>query len=272
MQQDHETNHPLYEKRTASVSATMKVEHSVRRPRPPLRKQPLLTYTLMAINCLIYLAGYLIPELDWDLFLRGALIPQFVVMEGEVYRLFTAMFLHGSLGHVFFNVYALLVFGRAVEPVFGRVRFLLVYLLGGLTGSVLSLALGGMESASVGASGAVFAIFAAFAVHLYQNRGVYANVRAQLSHMGVILGINLVIGFLPGSRIDNWGHVGGMLGGALLAWRIGPRIALVAIPDAAKRGIAAVDRNPLRLHFPDLVIYVGGLVAIVFVAINLLAT
>ena len=271
MSQEDKKNHPLYEQGESRLVTPAKAAESKERPRTPLRKQPLLTFALVALNGLIYLAGYLSPQLDWELFLRGALIPQAVVLDGEVYRLFTAMFLHGSLGHVFFNVYALLIIGRGMEPIFGRLRFLLIYLLGGLSGSALSLLLGGVDSASVGASGAVFAIFAAQAMHLYQNRRVYAKVRAQLQHMAIIIAINLMIGFLPGSRIDNWGHIGGMLGGALLAWRIGPRIKLVAVSNADKRVVAALDSNPLRLHLPDLVIYIGALIAVVFIAITLLA-
>lgn len=269
--QNDQKDHPLYQTRKSRLDAPASATENSKRRRPPLPDQALLTCVLMAINGLIYLAGFLAPELDWELFLHGALIPQLVVLEGQFYRLFTAMFLHGSLGHVLLNVYALYIVGRAVEPVFGRPRFLLIYLLGGLTGSALSLLLGGLESASVGASGAVFAIFAAHAVHLYMNRRLYANARGQLSHMGFILGINLVIGFFPGSRIDNWVHIGGMLGGALLAWRIGPRLALLALPDNGKPRIGAVDRNPLRLRLPDLVIYIGVLVGFVFLAVNLLA-
>ena len=271
MQPANENDHPLYQQVKNKPGAPAKTGTRARRPRPSLLAQAPLTIALMAINGLLYAVGYLAPALEIELFLRGALIPQLVVGQGEVYRLFTAMFLHGSLGHVFFNVYALLIFGRAVEPVFGRARFILIYLLGGLTGSALSLALGGLQGASVGASGAVFAIFAAHAVHLYQNRRLYANVRGQLQHMGFLVIINMVIGFMPGSRIDNWGHLGGLLGGALLAWRIGPRIALLADPKSAEPAIVAVDRNPLRRRMPDLVIYCGALIAVVAIAIILLA-
>ena len=244
---------------------------AVKRPRPRLIDRPLLAYALMAINGLIFLAGYLAPALEWELFLRGAMLPELVVFNGEVYRLFTAMFLHGSLAHVLFNTYAIFVVGQMVEPMFGRARFLLIYLLGGLTGSAASLALGGLEGASVGASGAVFAIFAAQGVHLYQHRRLYVNVRAQLRHMATLIGINLLIGFFPGSRIDNWGHIGGMLGGALLAWRIGPRLARPSAPVRGLRELAKLDRNPLRLRLPDLVLYIGALIGLVFLVINLLA-
>ena len=262
-------DHPLYQKRAEAAPASS--AGKAKRPRQPLRQQALLTYGLVAVNALVYLAGFVSQPLEWELFLRGALFPRLVVEYGEVYRLFTAMFLHGSLGHVFFNIYALLIFGRSLEPVFGWVRLLLIYLLGGLTGSALSLWLGGLDGASVGASGAVFAIFAAQGVHLYLNRKVYPNVRAQLRHMAFLVGINLFIGFMPGSRIDNWGHIGGMLGGALLSWRIGPRIALVAgLDKLGQRVVAAVDRNPLQPRWYEVALYAAALAGLVVAAVVLL--
>ena len=272
MMHDHDKpDHPLYQgKDSAKAAETIIVKRRKPPPGAP-EDRPFLTWALMAVNVLIFLAGFLSPELDWELFLRGALIPGFVVAEGEFYRMFTAMFLHGSPGHIFFNVYALFIVGRTVEPIFGRARFLLIYFLGGLTGSAFSLALGGIEGASVGASGAVFAIFAAEAWHLFQHRGVYANVKARLRHMLFLIGINLVIGFLPGSRIDNWGHIGGMLSGLLLAWRIGPRLPRPAAPPRSMREFSKSDSNPLLLHLPEIVIYIGVLVAVVILTINLLS-
>ncbi len=262
-----ESEHPLYQQRKPVDGGRVVVVRK-RQARPAAGDMPILTYLLMALNATIFLAGYLTPELEWELFLRGAMIPQLVVAQREVYRLFTAMFLHGSLGHVFFNIYALYVIGRSVEPIFGRLRYLLIYLLGGLTGSALSLALGGLEGASVGASGAVFAIFAAEAVHLYQHRGVYVEVRGRLQHMAFLIAVNLFIGFMPGSRIDNWGHIGGMLGGALLAWRIAPRIERPAAPPRSMREFARGDRNPLSHRLPELVVYVFVLVGLVALAIS----
>ena len=266
MQNSEEPNHPLNQKRARKII--------VERRKPPPRAQedqPWLTYALMAVNALIFLVGFLSPPLELELFLAGALIPRLVVGDGEVYRLLSAMFLHGSLGHVFFNVYAMYIFGRSVEPIFGRVRYLLVYLLGGLSGSVASLSLGGLEGASVGASGAVFAIFAAYGWHLYQHRRLYPNVKARLQHMLFLVAVNLAIGFFPGSRIDNWGHIGGMLSGLLLAWRIGPRISRPTAPVRSWREFARTDSNPLALHLPAIVLYCGALVAAVVIAIALLA-
>ena len=266
-----DNEHPLYEKPKGPAHPPGAAEQTGRkRLRRPPEDRPLLTLILIAVNALIFAAMMISPEVNSALFVQGSLFPPLVVLEGQVYRLFTAMFLHGSLAHVLFNMYALYIIGSTVEPIFGRLRFLLIYLLGGLTGSVASLALGNALSPSVGASGAVFAIFAAEAVHLYQHRGIYPNVRSRLRHMLFLIGMNLVIGFFPGSRIDNWGHIGGLIGGFTLAWRIAPRLSRPSMPPRSMREFARSDSNPLRLHLPELVIYVFVLIGVVLVVFNAL--
>ena len=268
-----ENEHPLYEQPQDQARVTMAAAQArAKRGRRPREDQPLLTYLLVAINVTVFLAGFASPAIEGQLFVNGSLFPPFVALEGQVYRLLTAMFLHGSIGHIFFNMYALYVIGSTLEPIFGRVRFLLIYFLGGLTGSLLSLALGDFLSPSVGASGAVFALFAAEAVHLYQHRGVYANVKGRLRHMLFLIGMNLFIGFVPGSRIDNWGHIGGVLGGLLLAWRIAPRMPRPGAPPRSMRDFARADRNPLRLHLPEVVLYVFALIGGLILTVNLLAS
>ncbi len=266
-----DNDHPLYEKpkgqERLQISASRPGKKRFRRPP---EDQPKLTLVLVAINALIFAAMMLSVEIEREFMLHGALFPPLVVYQGQVYRLFTAMFLHGGLAHVLFNMYALYIVGSTVEPIFGRLRFSLIYFLGGLAGSALSLALGDPLSPSVGASGAVFAIFAAEAAHLYQHRGVYANVKGRLRHMLFLIGMNLVIGFFPGSRIDNWGHIGGVIGGFLLAWRIAPRLSRPAIPPRSMREFARSDTNPVRTRLPELVIYVFVLIGLIVVAINAL--
>lgn len=267
-----ENEHPLYEKPNDQQRVTVAAQPRSKRLRRPREDQPLLTYVLVAINAALFLAGFISPEIDGRLFVDGSLFPPFIVLEGQVYRLLSAMFLHGSIGHIFFNMYALYAIGGTIEPIFGRVRFLLIYFLSGLTGSLLSLALGDFLSPSVGASGAVFALFAAEAVHLYQHRAVYANVQGRLRHMLFLIGMNLFIGLVPGSRIDNWGHIGGVLGGLVLAWRIAPRMPRPAAPPRSMSEFARADANPLRLHFPELVLYVFALVGGLVLTINVLAS
>ena len=265
-----EDSHPLYQKPKPSGEAEPAAPRRGQRRRRPPEDRPTLTYLLIAVNALIFLAGYLSPQMDIQLFVGGALYPPAVVEGGEIYRLLTAMFLHGSVGHIFFNMYALYIVGSTLEPVFGRLRFVIIYLLGGLAGSVLSLALGDYGTPSVGASGAVFAIFAAETLHLYQHRQVYVHVQGRLRHMVFLIAMNLFIGFLPGSRIDSWGHIGGMLGGLALAWRIAPRLRRPTAPIKSMSELGKWDANPLRLRLPDLVIYAFVLVAVLVLAMTLL--
>ena len=266
-------DHPLYAQRKRDEPPPAVVSAAKgRKPRRPPQDRPLLTWLLIAINAVIFAAGMLSGELDRQLFIDGALYPPLVALDGQVYRLFSAMFLHGSIAHLFFNMYALHLVGGTVEPIYGRPRFLLVYFLGGLTGSALSLALGDFMTPALGSSGAVFAIFAAEAAHLYQHRRVYVNVRGRLRHMLILIGINLIIGFMPGSRIDNWGHIGGALGGLLLAWRIAPRIPIPSQPPRSMRDFAKGDVNPLPRQLPSLVIYIFALIGGIALTVNLLAS
>ncbi|GAB4573886.1 MAG: hypothetical protein Kow0077_17730 [Anaerolineae bacterium] len=205
--------------------------------------RPLATYTLLGIIIAVYLAGLVLPfsprvidgflvssTEDW-LFIQGAKINDFIIGRGEVYRLLTAMFLHGGLTHLFFNAYALYLIGRNLERVFGHARYLLIYFLGGLTGSLFSLLFS--PYASVGASGAIFAIFGAEIVFIYRNRRVFGRAAyRQLQSMAMVLALNVLIGLTPGSRIDNWGHMGGFVAGLALAWFMGPRLRVVVAQDA----------------------------------------
>ncbi len=259
-------------------------------PRPPEGQrfvpvklpggEPLATYILLGLIVLIYLAGQVFPfepaivrgyrvltAEDW-LFLQGAKINEFIIGDGEVYRLLTAMFLHGGLTHLFFNGYALYVIGRNVERVSGHARFLMIYFLGGLTGSLFSLLFS--ENPSVGASGAIFAIFGAELVFVYRHRQVFGRAAyQQLQSMIFMLALNVFIGLTPGSRIDNWGHMGGFVGGLALAWLIGPLLRLditqapLVMPNAPlPTEIELTDQNPLQKK-----LYVPFMFAAVYVLI-----
>ena len=263
-------NHPLHQKKPAH---SQRPPASQPRPRRPLKDRPLLTYVLIAVNVLLFLAGYLSQGADVQLFAGGALDPVRVIADGEIYRLLTAMFLHLGVAHIFFNMYALYVVGSVLEPIFGRLRFMLIYLLGGLAGSVLSLALGDLAAWSVGASGAVFAIITAETLHLHQHRRIYPHAQRQLQHMVFLIVVNLLIGFAPGTRINNWAHIGGMLGGLVLAWRIAPRLdprRLTALPKSI-RDLAKADVNPLSGQLPALFIYALVLVGVLLLAMTLRA-
>ena len=160
----------------------------------------------------------------------------------EPWRMLTVMFTHsvGFLPHILFNMFGLYLFGRSVESMIGRARFLVLYLLAGLGGSLGSMLWvyvqpDALLTPMVGASGAVFGIFAAAFVAL---KAMQVDVRS----LAVMLAINLGIGFIPGAAIAWQAHVGGMIVGALVMWIIvrtrGPRNRTKQV--LALVGVAAV--------------------------------
>jgi rhomboid protease GluP len=159
--------------------------------------------------------GYAANQIDW-LEVYGARFNSAIRM-GELWRFITPVFLHGSVPHIFFNMYALLSIGSFLERQFGHGRFALLYFLGAFSGNVFSFLLTGENGYSVGASTAVFGLVAAQLIFFYQNRKLFGNIARQaIGNSIFIIAINLFIGLTPG--IDNWGHVGGLLGGAIFAW------------------------------------------------------
>lgn len=198
---------------------------------------PMATYIILGFTVLVYILqmasvgifGYAVYQIDW-LEVYGARFNQAIRM-GEVWRFITPVFLHGSVAHIFFNMYALLSIGSFLEKHFGSKRFVALYFLGAFSGNVFSFLLTGENGYSVGASTAVFGLIAAEVVFFYQNRKLFGGQAKQaISNAVFIIAINLFIGLTPG--IDNWGHVGGLLGGAMFAWFAGPRWAITGIsPD-----------------------------------------
>ena len=187
-----------------------------------------VTWTLVGLNVLLYLVEWVYPRVVDYLALvsRGydpLLHQQVGVAHGEWYRLITAAFLHepGLSGfgpaHIIFNMWALIVVGPSLERLLGRVRYLAVYLLSALGGSVLFYLLGPVSEFSLGASGAIFGLFGAWFV---------VSRRARVDSRGVVflIVINLVITFAV-AGIAWQAHVGGLITGGLLtaAYAYAPR-------------------------------------------------
>lgn len=231
--------------------------------------RPLVTYALLAIIIGIYVVMFVLEQTSdantVDPILQfGVLDPYRVLANGEWYRLFTAMFLHLSPAHIFFNAYALWRFGQTVEGTFGHVRFALVYFLGGLTGSLASLILG--HDASAGASGAIFSIFAAEMVFIYVHRDLLgARAGAALRELLLLAALNLGLGLLTtlnpsGGQIDNWAHIGGFVGGLALSWLIAPHFVVERTPDGAR----VIDSTPFAGQWP---FAVGGALLLMIIAL-----
>ena len=192
---------------------------------------PMATYIILGFTVLVYLlqmASTAILNGDDLPLMLGARVTE-LIRNGQWWRFITPVFLHGSVTHIFFNMYALLSIGSFLERHFGHGRFVLLYFLGAFSGNVFSFLL--TDGYSVGASTAVFGLVAAEVIFFYQNRKLFGGQAKQaIGNAVFVIAINLFIGLTPG--IDNWGHVGGLLGGAMFAWFAGPRWEVVGIsPD-----------------------------------------
>jgi membrane associated rhomboid family serine protease len=152
----------------------------------------------------------------------GALIPARVAEHHEYWRLLTSMFLHAGIFHLLFNMWALWVVGSFLERVMGSLRFVLLYFIAGLSGSVLVLVAGPENVATVGASGAIFGVFGATFLWAYLSRGRDMMADQLVRTMGIILVINLLISVVGSAYISWQAHIGGLLGGlaafAALRW------------------------------------------------------
>ncbi len=178
-------------------------------------KGPYITYILIAINVLLFLVPILLGKYDY--IINAFCIHGPSIRIGEYYRLITGIFLHGSIMHLFFNMYALYVIGSQIENYFGRIKYLVIYLFSGLMGALFSMIFGG-NTASIGASGAIFGLMGALLYFGYHYRVYLGNVlKTQL--IPLIL-FNLVLGFvLPG--VDNFAHIGGLIGGIIITKSVG---------------------------------------------------
>ena len=133
------------------------------------------------------------------------------ILAGEVWRLLSAVFLHGSLDHIIGNCLVLYVLGMAVEHAYGRLQLLIVFLLSGVTGSLLSFSLS--EGPSVGASGAIFGLIGCLIGFFYRFREkVYFREKRLGGVLLFLVAHSVITGFLT-PFIDNWAHIGGLLGG-----------------------------------------------------------
>ena len=168
-----------------------------------------VTASLVGINVLVYLVtvaqGGGLNAPGGKVFTEGFLVGAYVG-QGDYWRLFTVMFLHGGVLHIAFNMFALWWLGSIVEQLIGSVRFLLVYLASGLAGSAGALIVSGLYVPTVGASGAIFGIMGALLILEFMQTGSLAG-----QAMTMIV-INLALtAAIPGISIG--GHLGGLVGG-----------------------------------------------------------
>jgi rhomboid protease GluP len=201
-----------------------------------------LTWLLLGINVVVWLLMMLAGGSEnTDVLVQFGAKVNVLIAQGEYWRLLTSCFLHVGIMHLAFNAYALFVFGTEAEAFYGRARFLIIYLLAGLFGSLVSFAFN--PGVSAGASGAIFGLIGALAAFYRRQHETFgAAAQRRLMSMVLVAGLNVFIGFTtPG--IDNFAHLGGLAAGLLLGWLLSPRYEAALRPDGS---FGVVDRNGLR--------------------------
>ena len=196
-----------------------------------------VTEILIITNVLIFvimylfnLNAYFISEFSsmgyiWELSQDGRYVQKTektIFDLNEFYRLLTANYLHGGLMHIMFNMIALYSLGQVIESLIGKMKFFIAYTLSGIGGTVLSSSMSIYFSPnnfvpSVGASGAVFGIAGCLVVlAIYRrSKGIDLLYRINYQPLVVMLGLNLIMGQMV-DRIDNWGHIGGLITGCVI--------------------------------------------------------
>src|SRR3954468_17643727 len=188
--------------------------------------EPIATYTLIGMNVLAFLAtlasgSSVTGSVGGNTVLEKAALNGPKIADGEWWRIITSGFMHYGFLHLLFNMYALYILGGLLEPAIGRARFLLIYFVSLIAGSVGALILS-PNAFTAGASGAVFGLMGA-AILIMRKRGISPLE----SGLGIWLFLNLAITFTV-SNISVGGHIGGLIGGVIAAF------VLVELPERAR--------------------------------------
>ena len=173
-----------------------------------------IMYVVTAYLSYVYAKGSIFNSDTNVLILLGAKVNE-LIAQGQYYRLISCMFLHGGIVHLGVNMYSLYAIGPMVEKVYGKAKYIAIYFIAGICSSIFSYIFS--TSVSIGASGAIFGLLGAVLVFAIKSKGKTGNafIRSILS----VIFINIFIGMtLP--NIDNFAHVGGLLGGMLISFLV----------------------------------------------------
>lgn len=187
-------------------------------------KKPIITYTLIIINVVIFFLMYILGKgsnnpqtlVDFGGLLAGSINGHYGSY--ELYRLFSSIFLHNGIFHLLFNMYALYILGPQLESFYGKFKFIVIYLISGIAGNLLSMLFIADNVVSVGASGAIFGLMGALLYFGYHYR-VYLGTVIKSQIIPIII-LNLILGFAV-SDINNFAHIGGLVGGLLISMAVG---------------------------------------------------
>jgi rhomboid protease GluP len=177
------------------------------------------TYILIAVNIAVYIytsvAGQNFLTTDTSMLVQYGQVNDLVINFGYYYQLFTSLFVHADITHIVGNMLFLLIFGLRAEEMFSLPEYLAVYFVGGLTGNVLSLFLLSANTVSVGASGAIFAMFGASVV--YARRSVSQSIIGALIYAFFLLFISAGVG------VNIFAHIGGLAAGLVIGYVLATR-------------------------------------------------
>ncbi len=187
-------------------------------------KQPIVTYIIMAICIILFILMELSGgSTNSQTLLKYGANLDVLVKNGEYYRLFTCIFLHIGIMHLLCNMYSLYIIGREVENLFGKIKYIIIFILSGIFGSIMSLAFT-HNTISAGGSGAIFGLLGAL-LYFGMHYRTYLGEAIKRSIIPIIV-VNLIIGFFA-EGIDLAAHIGGLVGGVLVAMMVG-------VPDKSK--------------------------------------
>ena len=183
-------------------------------------KIPIITYLIMFICIIMFISTIIFGNGSTDVrtLLKFGANASYYTKNGEFYRLLTCIFLHAGIVHLICNMYSLYIIGPQVESFYGKLKYLFIFLFSGISGSILSLAFTSNNSISVGASGAIFGILGAILYFGYHYRVYLGNVLK--SQIVPVIILNLFLGFLI-TGIDNFAHIGGLVGGVFASMAVG---------------------------------------------------
>jgi len=228
-------------------------------------KNSFVTIVLLCLNFLFWMIAEIIGSTNDanTLIDFGALFGP-LIAAGEFWRLVSSLFLHVGLLHLLFNSFALFIFGPIIENLFGKFRFIIIYLFSGVSGSLISLYFNPLVVAA-GASGAIFGLLGALAAFFLLKRNVL-GVFAQKNFIAVIIlvAFNMFFGFLiPG--VDNFAHLGGFISGLIIALVLVPVLSIentIFSPIFSYRKKLSVSRY---MYLP---VIFAGLIVIAFISIS----
>lgn len=176
-------------------------------------RECIVTIAFLAINILTYIYCTYSGEVVYN---TGCMDAERVLLDGEYYRFFTSIFMHGGMNHLVSNMIFLVALGEMLERVVGHLRFAVLYILSGIGGSIFSIAnvlLSGRHYTAVGASGAIFGLIGALLILVVINNGRYEGISIRRMVFAIAY---MVYEGMASEGVDNAAHLGGLIFGILI--------------------------------------------------------